>query len=264
MMTLLPKSLRRKTNTVQVTLKKDVTLRKPYSYGAYNKIKGNKQAIRITEGCVWNCPNCYEPTELRVFGIPEIERNDVLVFDMNLLCKPEALPIIRQLGEIRVNGKPVRYDLVCGADYRFMTEELAEALHDSRFGNVGFDKKLHKNRVIRLAWDGSYSDQTKIKRAIDLLVKAGYKPNEVMLFMLANHSRCSYEECVMKLDLCKVWNVKVADCYFDGQVSPHIIPIFWSSEEIKSFRRKVRKHNQIVNFGIDPEVAKGVGGADKP
>lgn len=240
---------------IQQTFKKDCTLKKPYSYGSYNKIKGQKQAIRITEGCIWNCTNCHEPTELKIFGIPKIERNEVLIFDMNLLCKRQALQIIKELGAIRVNGKHVRYDLVCGADYRFMTQEIANALFLNRVGcNVGFDSKLHKNRVIRVAWDGSYSDQYRLKRCIDFLMKAGFKRKEIMVFMQANHSRSTFEECCLKLDLCKVWNVKVCDCYFDGQIGSKILPVFWGAYEIKEFRKKVRKHNQLVNFGIDPEV----------
>ena len=230
-------------------------LKKPYNRGPYNKIKGNKQAIRLTEGCVWNCPNCHEGTEIKIFGVPKIERNEVLIFDMNLLCKNKALLLINMLKDQRVNDKPVRYELVCGADYRFMTQELANALYQSRFSNVGFDSKLHKNKVIRLAWDGKYSEQFKIKKAIDMLVKAGYDSKEIMLFMQANYRLVDFEECMLKLDLCKVWRVKVCDCYYDGQIGKRIVPVFWELEEIKLFRHKVRKHNQIVNFGIDPEIA---------
>jgi hypothetical protein len=57
----------------------------------------------------------------------------------------------------------------------------------------------------------------------------------------------------MKLELCKVWNVKVNDCWFDNQLAPNIKPIHWSIEQINKFRQKCRKHNQIVRFGIDPE-----------
>lgn len=60
------------------------------------------------------------------------------------------------------------------------------------------------------------------------------------------------------MDLCKVWNVQMADCYFDNQLSPNIKPIHWTEEQIREFRHKVRKHNQLVNFGIDPEF----GGSD--
>ena len=228
---------------IQQRLIKEVTLKKPYSYGSYNKVRGNRQAIRITEGCVWNCPWCYEPTEIKIFGIPQIVRNEVLIYDMNLLCKPEAVNIIRELGAVRVNGKVVYYELVCGIDYRFLTQEIAYALKENRF------------KKIRLAWDWHYSDQRKIKNAIEMLSKAGYQRNEIMLFFLCNYRVVNYEESCLKLDLAKVWNVKVCDCYYDGQVFPHVIPIFWTDQENKSFRKKVRKHNQLVNFGIDPEIS---------
>ena len=65
-----------------------------YSLGPYNKVKGDQQWVRITEGCPWNHEYCYEPTEIKVFGIPEIIRNKVGIMDMNLLCKPEALDIV--------------------------------------------------------------------------------------------------------------------------------------------------------------------------
>ncbi len=242
-------------SAIQQRLVKDVRLKKPYSYGPYNKVRGERQAIRITEGCVNNCPQCYEPTELKIFGIPEIVRNDVLIFDMNPLCKPEMLDYIKFLGKLRVNGKPIRFDFVCGIDYRFLTQELADAIYLNHFCcNVGFDKGLHKNKIVRIAWDGAYSDQKKIKRAIDILVKAGFKRKEIMIFMQCNHTRATFETNCLKLDLCKVWNVKVCDCYFDGQIGSKILPIYWLGSEIKVFRHKVRKHNQLVNFEIDPEV----------
>jgi hypothetical protein len=60
----------------------------------------------------------------------------------------------------------------------------------------------------------------------------------------------------LKLDVCKVWNVLCADCYFDNQVRIHekFIPIGWTTKEAYDFRNKVRKHNQLVNFGIDPQL----------
>lgn len=227
--------------TIQVTFQKDCKLHKPYSYGPYNVCRGNRQRIRITEGCVHNCPWCYEPTELKIFGIPKLEKNIVEISDMNLLCKPEALQIIKDLGDWRVNGKVVTYELICGIDFRFLTLEMAIALYESRF------------KKIRLAWDGAYADQKRIKKAIDVLRKAGYKRHDIMVFMVCNY-KIKLDECLLKLDLCKVWNVQVCDCYYDGQVMPRVIPVHWTMTEIKMFRHKVRKHNQLVNFGIDPEV----------
>lgn len=227
--------------TIQVRLQKDVTLRKPYSYGPYNVIRGDEQRIRITEGCPNNCPQCYEPTEIKIFGIPKIERNKVSISDMNLLCKPQALQIIIDLGQIRVNDKVVEYELICGIDHRFLTQELANALFKNRF------------RKIRLAWDGPFSDQKRIKKAINMLLKAGYKNHDIRVFMCTNY-RISVAESLQKLELLKIWRVQAVDCYFDGQVMPHVIPMYWTGAEIKEFRHKVRKHNMMVNFGIDPEV----------
>lgn len=225
----------------QQRLAKDVKLLKPYSYGPYNKFNDKEQWIRITEGCPHNCPFCYEPTEIKLFDIPEIVRNKVKIMDMNLLCKPEALHILKQLGSKRVHGKVVHYELICGIDHRFLTQEIADTLKRSRFSRI------------RLAWDWGYKDQLKIKDAIEKLINAGYKRKELMIFMVCNW-RIPYETNCQKLDLCKVWNVKVCDCYFDGQVFPNIIPRFWTSKEIKDFRRKARTHNRMVIFGIDPKI----------
>lgn len=222
---------------------KEVSLRTPYSYGPYNKCNGTEQWVRITEGCPHNCPYCYEPQELKVFDYPEIVRNSVKIMDMNLLCKPEALGILLRLSEERVNGKVVHYELVCGVDYRFLTQDLADALKVSRFSNI------------RISWDWFYKDQLKIRDALKMLFKSGYSPNKITIFMICNW-QIPYAENLRKLDLCKVWNVKVADCYFDGQVSPNIVPVYWTDPEIKGFREKVRKHNQLVNFKVDPELGR--------
>lgn len=96
-------------------------------------------------------------------------------------------------------------------------------------------------------------DQYKIKDAIKMLRDVGYKNKEITIFMICNW-KIPFSECCRKLDLCKVWKVKCADCYFDNQTSPNIQPIHWQPQEIKEFRRKVRKHNQLVNFEVDPDV----------
>lgn len=220
-----------------------MSLEKPYSYGAYNKWDDNEQWIRITEGCPHGCPFCYEPKEAKVFGIPEIIRNTVKIMDMNLLCKPEALTIIKELGTLKPNGKVVKYELVCGIDYRFLSREIAAALKENRFERI------------RIAWDWAYADQFRIKTAISKLLKAGYRSKDIMIFMICNW-RVPFKECCQKLNLCKYWNVKVADCYYDGQVMPHVIPVFWTEDEIETFRHEVRKHNQLVNFHCDPELRK--------
>ncbi len=211
-----------------------------YSYGAYNKFNDKEQYIRITEGCPNDCPYCYEPTEFKIFGIPEIVRNDVKIMDMNLLAKPEVMDILKELEDKRVNNRVVYYELICGIDYRFLTQELANQL-----------KKTRINKI-RLAWDWGYKDQFKIKKSLDLLKKAGYKNNQIMVFMVCNW-KIPYEENLKKTDLCKVWGVQISDCYFDNQTFPNVVPEFWTSKQLKDFRKKIRKHNQLVTFKIDPE-----------
>ena len=216
-------------------------IRCSYSTGPYNKMDDTEQWIRISQGCPNGCAFCYEPPKEIVFPLPVIERRQVKIMDMNLLSKPTAMDIIIKLAESRVDSRVVYYELVCGIDYRFLTPIIANMLKVSRF------KKM------RLAWDFDYKDQFKIKKAIDMLLKAGYRSKDLMIFMICNWD-ITYEECLKKLYLCAIWSAKIADCYFDGQVSPNIEPIGWTVEQIKDFRRKVRKHNQLVNFGIDPEL----------
>lgn len=215
-----------------------------YSKGMQNIIADEYQVIRLTEGCPHKCPWCMEWKEIgdnwQIFDIPEIVRTDVRITDMNLLAKPESLSLIQRFKDIRVNGKVVYPWLVCGIDYRFLTDELAHALKESRFVNM------------HIAWDWRYSDQKKIKKAVDMLKKVGYR--DISIFMVCNHPVVSYRENCKKLDLCKYWNTKANDCWFDNQLSPNIEPIAWTVNEIKSFRKQVRKHNQIVMFGIDPEL----------
>ena len=123
-----------------------------YSYGSYNKVKGSKQWIRLSQGCCWDCPWCYEPKKQQVFDIPKIKTNDVGIIDMNLLCKSNALQILKSLPI--ENGKKIEYEFVCGIDYRFLTADIA------------LEMKKHHFKRLRTAWDWFYKDQMKIKDAL--------------------------------------------------------------------------------------------------
>lgn len=214
-----------------------------YSYGSYNCIKGNKQWIRLTEGCVWDCPWCYEPTEIKIFDIPNIEKNDVGIIDMNLLCKPEALSILKSL-PIDNSGKKIIYEFICGFDYRYLTHDIA------------LEMRKHHFVKLKIAWDWHLEDQFKILDTLKVLYKVGYKSKDVIVFMICNHPIVSYDECMKKLDLCKVWNVQVCDCYFDNQIKilKKFVPVAWSTNEAYDFRRRCRIHNQIVKRGIYPNI----------
>ena len=218
-----------------------------YARGVYNKFNETEQWIRLSEGWPNNCEFCYETKvcgkDPIYFSIPEIVRNKVKIMDMNLLYKPKALEIIEELGDKKVNGKVVYYELICGIDWRYLTLGLADALKQNRFKNT------------RFAWDFGFGLQIRIKDTVNTLTAVGYKSKELSCFMICNW-KTSYRVNCMKLDLLKVWNIKVNDCWFDNQISPNIKPIYWTKEQIRDFRTKCRKHNQMVLFGIDPEYRK--------
>ena len=78
-------------------------------------------------------------------------------------------------------------------------------------------------------------------------------PNRIMVFIICNW-RIPYDQACRKLELLKVWNVQVADCYFDNQTFKRgVIPLHWTDEQNKSFRKMCRRHDQLINFRIDPD-----------
>ena len=223
----------------------DYILKTPYNKGSYNKMNDKEQYIRLTEGCPNKCPYCAESFENGInpiyLEIPKIIRNDVKIFDMNLIYKPKALEIINFLGSQKVNHKIVYYHLICGIDHRYLTEEIAVALKTNHFYNI------------RIAWDHNFSDQKIIRKAIKILTNAGYKAKTISIFILCDY-KTTYKDCIKKLDLLKIWNVKVNDCYFDNVTPPNYKCFLWTIKECKKFRRMCRKHNQMINFEIDPEI----------
>ena len=191
--------------------------------------------MKLSSGCPNNCGYCYEPTIMETYEIPTIVDDEYQIIDMNLLAQGGALKTIIKLGD-----QPAKsYELVCGIDYRFLTPEIAKALKLSRFVKI------------RFAWDCGYAQQILMKKTKSMLINAGFRPSEISVFMLANW-KIPFSDCMKKLDLLKVWNLKVNDCCFDGGYQTPASG-YWTDSEIKECRLKCRKHNQLVSFGIDPE-----------
>jgi hypothetical protein len=217
-----------------------------YSTGEQNIITNEFQMIRLSEGyCPHKCPWCYEyklAIPQQDYNMPEIVRRDIRISDMNILASNNPLEKINQFKLIRVDKKVVYPHLICGIDYRFLNQDIANALKENRF------IKIH------IAWDRELKHAPMIRSAIEMLIKAGYKSKTISVFMICNHPSIPFDECVQKFYLCHEMNVKVNDCYFDNQYGrKQKTPIGWTLNEIKAFRKTIRKHNQILNFGIDPE-----------
>jgi len=202
---------------------------------------GPTQRIELHRGCPWGQIHdyCYEPNISQDFPIPELVSNQVQILDMNPLARKDIVEVLHDLGSRKVDRKVIKYEFVCGIDYRFLTQEIADLMKKYRFVRP------------RIAWDDPFSEQLKIKDAIDKLIKAGYKRNDLMCFMIVNW-KIPFDECLRKLDLMKVWNVKVCDCCYDGGYKV-AVPVHWSQDEITAIRRISRKHNQLVLFGMDPQ-----------
>jgi hypothetical protein len=229
----------------------EVNRHKPYARGSWNKSDAQEQWIRISEGCPNRCEYCRESVECGIdpiyLPIPEIVRNKVKIMDMNLLYKAKAIEVLNMLGSMKVNNKVIQYELICGIDWRFMTQEKANALKQNRFVNV------------RFAWDHQLIHQMKIKDCLNMLLKAQYKAKDLACFVLCDW-KIPYEDCLKKLDLLKICNVQVADCWYDNTQSPNFQCNYWSLEQCKDFRKKCRKHNQMIIFGIDLELRESVNG----
>lgn len=209
----------------------------------YNKVIGDEQRLRLGEGCPNRCEYCYSNKELIRYDIPEIVRNKVSIMDMNFLYDPEHKKRIKELGSRKVNNKTVYYELILGIDWRLLDQETANLLKENHFINI------------RFAWDYDLNQQFKIKDCYNMLVKAGYRHNELMCFILCDW-KISFNECLMKLDLLKIWGVQVSDNYFDNIKPPNYQCNYWSLIECKVFRAKCAIHNQVINFRVYPDIQR--------
>jgi len=219
----------------------------------YNQSNETEQWLRLSDGCFRNCWNCYAPTKKVHYKIPEIIRNKVVIMDMNFLwAYPNPAETLKFLGNRIVNKKCVKYDFCSGLDYTLLTPEICRILFYHRFGR--FNNKRNFTKAPRIAWDRSVKEQKIMKGALKELKRAGFTMRNIQVFILAN-GKIPFDECALKLDLMKVWNVQVADCWYDNQKRGSVEPRYWSYDECKAFGKLCRTHNKLVNFGIDPELA---------
>ena len=218
-------------------------LKVKYHSEPYNKSDDVEQWIRISDGCPMNCPFCYCPQDLKYYGIPKIIRNQVNILDFNILAQPNRKEIFKELAEKRVNGTKVYYHLKSGLDKYYIGDKIAKLIKQARI------KKIY------LAWNWEYKKEfIPLYDAVKSLLKVGYKKKEINVYIVCNW-RIPHSECIKKLDVLKIWGIDVFDCYYDNQTFPNVIPLYWTYQELKSFRNKCRKHFQLIKFnGYDPEL----------
>ncbi len=215
--------------------------------------KNGVQWIELNRGCKRQCAFCYSDPNFKVFTVPEIISNHVQIIGEGILYDMDILMKFEELGKKKVNGRVVYYGLSQGVDYRLLREEHIKSMIKNRIGLINGHGNWYKG--IRIAWDGGYVVQPQIKLTLDGLVSYGYNRKAISVFVLTNW-KIPYSVCMQKLEKLKEWGVKIDDCTYNT-TKREMNPIFWTLEELKDFRRKCRKHNQLILFnGYDPESKK--------
>lgn len=214
------------------------------------------EIIHGMRGCFRRCKFCgtwkLEPEETFETNIAKrVTKNHVIFYDNNFLRNPEIRRILKDLSEVRIDGRPVRYESQSGFDGRILDNELAILLKRARFVNP------------RIAWDNSLDDQARIHSQIQMLTKAGYNPKDIYVFILFNWEY-DFNAVESKRLECWKWGVQIADCRFrpltqlydrfDSKkvqtASDYYIHPKWTDEEVKQYRSNVRRHNICVRHGF--------------
>ena len=236
---------------MQTRLKEKELKRVRGDYPQIDRIDENGvQWIELNRGCKRGCEFCYADPNYKVFPVPETHQIVVQIIGEGILYDPDILEKFKQLKRKGSNGKVIRYGLSQGVDYRLLTKEIAEVMVKSRIGVINSKGNWYKG--MRLAWDWGKGQEKPVKDAVDLLLSVGYLKKQISVFVLVNW-KISYEECIYKLEKLREWGVKIDDCFWDT-TKKEKLPLHWTKQQLVDFRRKARKHNQLILFdGYDPE-----------
>ena len=244
-------------------------------YPDYSLLTGtiDHHVTHAMRGCIRRCDFCgvwkiepdimYKTSEELIIEIKSVGKNKIIFFDNNFFANKNIIQILNDLSSVRVNGKSVIFECQSGLDGRLLERqpELAILLKKANFRNI------------RIAWDNSLGDSDSIKKQLDLLVKTGYRPQDIFIFMIYNYE-ATYEEMLIKLDYCSRWGVQIADCRYrpldslkddynpgkfrTGQTEDDYYihtKSGWSDQKIRDFRKRVRQHNIWIRYAKDKGLA---------
>jgi hypothetical protein len=237
----------------------------------YGKV--DHHVTHAMRGCVRRCTFCgvwkiepkrwYKTSEELVKEIEAVQKNRVIFFDNNFLANRNIEHILSDLAVLKVNAKPVTFECQSGLDGRLLEQnpKLAELLRKAHFRNV------------RIAWDNSLSDFSSVKKQLHYLATAGYRHQDIFVFMIYNHD-IPYEQMLKKVAHCAKWGVQIADCryrplaalkddynpgkYRNGQTEDDYYIHTeggWTDEKIRAFRKRVRQHNIWIRYAKEKGLA---------
>ncbi|VVB86334.1 Uncharacterised protein [uncultured archaeon] len=223
----------------------------------YSLVEVDYQIIHASRGCKRHCPFCgvwkIEPEFVPKESIKtEIVKNKLVFYDNNLLANPFIEKILKELSELKIEGRVVYSESQSGFDGRLLTLKVAKLLKKARFINP------------RLAWDGPFTEWNKIETQIKILNEAGYKSKEISIFMIFNWEYNFYE-MELKRKKCYEWNAQIADCRnrpltqefdnYNGRIDQTSKDYYiheskgWSDLMVKKFRKNVRRQNICIRNG---------------
>lgn len=221
------------------------------------------QILHASRGCIRNCQFCgtwiiepeYKPKRSIAGEILQGIRK-LVFYDNNLLANPYIEDILAELAEL----KRVKRILWCESQSGFDGRILKEKPHLGRMlKKAGFQNP-------RIAWDWGYKQHESIKQQIDLLLDAGYKSNQVYVFVIYNWDT-TFEEMEQKRIRCYEWQVQIADCryrpldqmydHYNGRAKNQTNADYYIHEEagwtdalVKQFRRNIREQNICIRYGF--------------
>lgn len=217
----------------------------------------NFQIIHTSRGCHRRCKPCgvycIEPQyKFKSTVKDEIFKRKVVFYDNNLLANPYIEDILRELILLKRKRKILHCESQSGFDGRILRKKpyLAKMLKKSGFVYP------------KIAWDGSVKSWKNREREIRILVDAGYRREDISVFMLSNYEQ-RFDELEWKRMYCWSWGVQVNQCRFrpldqlfdhfngrrKGQTNDdYFIHPNWTDEEVKQFNRNVRRHNMTLRF----------------
>ena len=233
----------------------------PPAYDLVGKLNSHEldyQIIHASRGCDKKCSFCgtwrIEPEYVPKKSIKnEIRFRKIVFYDNNFLANPYIDNILQELIELKKEKKIQWCESQSGFDGRIILEKpyLVKMLKE-----VGF-------RYPRIAWDWEYSNYPIIEKQVKLLKDTGYNSKDLFIFMLYNWE-IDLKEMERKRLKCWDWKVQIADCryrpldqitdYYNPKKQQsnkdyHIHPN-WTDEEVKQFRRNVRRQNICVRQDI--------------
>ncbi len=219
------------------------------------------QILHTSRGCIRSCRFCgvwkIEPRfEAKKSVKNEIKYKKLVFYDNNLLANPFFENILDELIYLKTKNKIVWCESQSGFDGRQLLKKphLAKKLKQAGF------------RCPRIAWDWNYSEFPKIKEQINLLLRAGYVPKDIYVFMIYNWD-INFSDMERKRKKCWEWQVQISDCRYRplSQTFDNYIPVCagqtlkdyyiheksgWSDDSVKLFRRNVRRQNICVRQGL--------------